>query len=189
MNLGCAEKRVLLHLARKSIARELGLEIPPPPQSAAAADYEQLDAPCGAFVTLKIGASLRGCIGNMRSTRPLRKTVEEMARSSAFRDPRFPSLSREEYAHISIEISVLSPLRLIEDIHELIPGKHGLYLTCRGRSGVLLPQVATEQGWTREEFIRHTCLKAGCAEDTWKRPETKLELFTAEVFSEADLFR
>ncbi len=188
MKLGIAEKRALLILARESIARELGVDVPSPKRQVEP-DPALLDAPCGAFVTLKIGETLRGCIGNMRSSRPLRKTVAEMAKSSALRDPRFPPLIPEELARVTIEISVLSPLWQVKDLEELIPGEHGLYLTYRGRSGVLLPQVATEQGWTKEEFVRHTCLKAGCPEDTWKLPDTKLELFTAEVFSEEDIFR
>ena len=109
-----------------------------------------------------------------------------MARSSAFRDPRFPALSRDEFEKTSIEISVLSPLRRIEDPDVVQPGRDGLYIRCAGRSGVLLPQVAVEQGWDRRRFIEHTCLKAGLDRDAWRRADAQLEIFQAQVFSEEE---
>lgn len=188
MQLDLEAKKRLLTLARSSIARELGLSPPSTATDPNRREQDILESPGGAFVTLRIDGDLRGCIGNMRSVDPLGETVAKMAVSSAVRDPRFPPLPPEELPRTTIEISVLSPLRTITDIEELIPGTHGLYLSYRGRSGVLLPQVATEQGWTRDQFVRHTCLKAGCPEDTWRDPEAKLEIFTAEVFSEAEAF-
>jgi AmmeMemoRadiSam system protein A len=110
--------------------------------------------------------------------------VKEVAVSSAFEDPRFPPVQRSELAQLTIEISVLSPLRRITDPREVVVGVHGILIRRGFRSGLLLPQVATEQGWDRETFLAHTCRKAGLPMDAWKSPDVVLEVFSATVFSE-----
>src|SRR5690606_8982569 len=100
----------------------------------------------GAFVTLKINGSLRGCIGRFISTEPLYEVVRATALSSAFEDSRFPPLSKEEFEKTEIEISVLGPLKKIDDINEIVLGRHGIYIKKGSRSGTMLPQVATENG-------------------------------------------
>jgi AmmeMemoRadiSam system protein A len=127
---------------------------------------------------------LRGCIGNIVGRKPLIKTITEMAHAAAFDDPRFPRLKAEEFNLIDIEISVLSPLHRISSITEIQTGVHGIYMTRGFNSGVLLPQVATEQAWDRNKFVKHTCLKAGLPEDAWKDPLTVIEIFSAVIFSE-----
>jgi AmmeMemoRadiSam system protein A len=173
------ERRTLLATARASIAaRFSGARFETPPATPA------LRTPCGAFVTLKIGGRLRGCIGHIAATAPLVETVRDVALSSAFDDPRFPPLARAELDRATIEVSVLSPLRRTSDPSEIRVGTHGILLGRGGRSGLLLPQVATEQGWQREEFLAHTCRKAGLPDDAWRDPDTRIEIFSAIVFGE-----
>lgn len=173
------ERRTLLAAARASIAARFEGRPAPAPASTPA-----LRTPCGAFVTLKIGGRLRGCIGRITATAPLAETVRDMAVSSAFDDPRFPPLERDELERVAIEVSVLSPLRRTRDPAEIRVGTHGILVRRGGRSGLLLPQVATEQGWGREEFLAHTCRKAGLPDEAWRDPETVIEIFSATVFGE-----
>lgn len=140
----------------------------------------------GAFVTLKKGRKLRGCIGQIDAVEPLYQVVSKMALASAFNDPRFPPLSRDELEEVAIEISVLSPFKKVDSLEEIEVGRDGLYV-CRGPwSGLLLPQVATEYGWSREEFLQQTCLKAGLAPDAWKEKDCEIYRFSAQVFGEED---
>jgi AmmeMemoRadiSam system protein B/AmmeMemoRadiSam system protein A len=128
--------------------------------------------PLGAFVTLKINGSLRGCIGRFISSLPLYEVVQESALSSAFEDPRFSPLSREEFERTNIEITVIGPLKKIKTINEIVLGKHGIYIKKDSRSGTMLPQVATENGWTVEEFLGYTSRdKAGIGWDGWKNAD------------------
>lgn len=145
---------------------------------------EILQEKCGAFVTLREGEKLRGCIGHMTGVKPLHTAVEELAQSSAFHDPRFPPLSAEELNKIRIEITVLTPMEEITDPSRIEIGKHGIYIQKGSRSGVLLPQVAAEQGWDRDTFLDHTCLKAGLPGGCWKDPDTKISVFEGIIFSE-----
>lgn len=141
----------------------------------------------GCFVTLKIGKELRGCIGNSDSRTVLYKNVQSMAIASATEDPRFRAVSLKELASIDIEISVLYPLTRVKDISEVVIGRDGLYIVYGYCSGVLLPQVATEYGWSREEFLSHTCLKAGLPKDSWKKLPLEIYRFEADVFGEKEL--
>jgi AmmeMemoRadiSam system protein A len=138
----------------------------------------------GAFVTLTKNGSLRGCIGYIQPVTPLYKAVSDMAIAASTRDPRFSPVAQGELGDIHIEISVLSPLRLIVDTNEIEIGKHGLFMTRGNNSGLLLPQVATQQGWNREEFLRQTCVKAGLPAQAWKDKGTQIYTFSAQIFSE-----
>ncbi|MEI6048123.1 MAG: AmmeMemoRadiSam system protein B [Bacteroidota bacterium] len=132
----------------------------------------KLKTPMGAFVTLKIDGALRGCIGRFISSDPLFKVVQASALSSAFEDPRFSPLTKNEFEKTDIEITVLGPLKKINSISEIILGKHGIYIKKDFRSGTMLPQVATENGWTVEEFLGYTSRdKAGLGWDGWKDAE------------------
>ena len=137
----------------------------------------------GAFVTLHENGELRGCIGNMIGQQPLYQTVADMAIESATEDPRFPALSAKELDKIAIEISVLTPLKRIANYNDIkIPGD-GVLIRCGGRSGVFLPQVATETGWNRDEFMSCLCThKAGLPPNAWKDPGAEIYIFSAEVF-------
>lgn len=177
------ERKTLLKLARETItARIQGTPLPPvelPPG--------KLVEPGAAFVTLKIRDDLRGCIGYTEAFQPLYETVMSCADAAAFQDPRFSPLSHRELPDISIDISVLTPLRKINDPNEVVVGKHGLQISSRGRRGLLLPQVATDYNWDRETFLSHTCMKAGLPPDEWKSPGAEIYVFEAEVFSEHEL--
>jgi len=142
----------------------------------------------GAFVTIKIDNELRGCIGRIVADEPLAQVVRDMAIEAATGDPRFPPLQKAELTRISLEISVLSPIAPVTDINDIIVGVHGLIIRKGFNSGLLLPQVASEYHWTREEFLQHTCLKAGLAPDAWKN-NASLYSFSAEVFGEEEGLR
>jgi len=173
------EKLVLLQTAREAIAARLDRRAPVFPPAGGA-----LREPRGAFVTLKAHGELRGCIGHITASEPLADTVKEVALSSAFEDPRFPPLRPEEWDAVRIEISVLSPFELVTDAGRIQVGVHGIMLRRGSRSGLLLPQVAVEQGWDRETFLTHCCYKAGLPGDAWRSPETRLSIFSAIVFHE-----
>ncbi|MGI6572555.1 MAG: AmmeMemoRadiSam system protein A [Fermentimonas sp.] len=144
---------------------------------------KSIKAHCGAFVTLTKGDKLRGCMGMMMSDKPLLNTVREMAVSAAVEDPRFPPVSFKEMEEVEIEISVLSPLKKIDHISEIVLGKHGIYLLKGWSSGVYLPQVATEAGWDVEQFLGHCAReKARIGWDGWKKAD--IYTFTSTAFSE-----
>ncbi|MFH0810432.1 MAG: AmmeMemoRadiSam system protein A [Pseudomonadota bacterium] len=177
MELNQAERRELLEIAKEAIAARIaGRELPQRTPSSA-----RLTAPRGVFVCLKVGGRLRGCIGNMTASTPLWQAVRDMAAEAAFADPRFMPLTKAELPQISLEISVLSELRLVDDPGEVVVGEHGLYVVSGRHRGVLLPQVATEWGWDRDTFLAETCLKAGLAADSWKKG-ARIHVFTATVF-------
>ncbi len=141
----------------------------------------------GAFVTLHKDGQLRGCIGNFTARDPLYLTVRDMAVAAATEDPRFPPLSLKELDGVDIEISVLSTPEKVKSAEEVELGKHGVMVKKGFRGGVFLPQVATETGWSKEEFLSTLCThKAGISADSWKDGSADIYTFTAEVFSEKD---
>jgi MEMO1 family protein len=164
------EKNQLFDLARNTILSKLSENKLP------VADKNKMPpkfmVPAGAFVTLKINGELRGCIGRFISSAPLYEVVQSSAISSAFEDPRFTPITKEEFKKVNIEITLLGPLRKINNINEIILGKHGIYIKKDFRSGTMLPQVATENGWTVEQFLGYTSRdKAGIGWDGWKDAE------------------
>ncbi len=171
------ERRELLRLARAAIAAALRGERFAPP-----APGPHLSEKRGAFTTLHCQGRLRGCIGYVEAREPLYRTVIETAQAAAFEDPRFQPLSPEEMPDVKLEISVMSPLQEIAPADVQV-GVHGLLLSQHGRRGLLLPQVATEWGFSREDFLRETCRKAGLPNDAWQHG-ARIEAFTAEVFGE-----
>lgn len=141
----------------------------------------------GSFVTLHEAGQLRGCIGNIVGHKPLYLTVRDLAVEAATGDPRFASVKFAELENIEIEISVLSVLEKVDSADKIEIGKHGVIVRRGFNSGVFLPQVATETGWTKEEFLAHLCAqKAGLEPNAWKDRSTEIFIFTAEVFSEKE---
>jgi uncharacterized protein len=141
----------------------------------------------GAFVTLEVDGELRGCLGRIAGDRALGEVVRSMAAAAAREDPRFPPVAPDELDAVRVEVSVLGELAPFAagGPIALVIGRDGL-LVRRGRaSGLLLPQVAAEQGWGPEEFLAATCRKAGLAEDAWREPGTECFTFQADVFGEA----
>ena len=179
-----ASRLELLGIARRAIEGVVREGKAPTPST----DNPALMNLQGAFVTIKINGRLRGCIGNfgIRDATPLYRTVSEMAVAAAVKDPRFPPLAKRELPQIKIEISALTPLRPEEDPEKIEVGRHGIYIAKGRRSGVLLPQVATEYGWDRVTFLEQTCRKAGLGPNAWKEG-TSISTFEAEIFSEKDL--
>jgi AmmeMemoRadiSam system protein A len=180
MNLSTADKELLLHVARDSIEAHLKGKAATPVKT----DSTILSEPRGAFVSLHRQGQLRGCIGFIEAVKPLLPTVREMAAAAAFHDPRFRPLQPDELADLEIEISVLSPLRLINSTDEIEIGKHGLFMVRGLNRGLLLPQVATQYHWNRLQFLEQTCYKAGLPPDAWKDPQTQIFVFSAAVFAD-----
>jgi AmmeMemoRadiSam system protein A len=179
--LSTESRRALLDLARRSIAAHFRGEPEPRLASDRAETFGRQRA---IFVTLRKGEDLRGCIGTLSPDGDLSRMVPRFARRAAFEDPRFLPLSPAELPECSIEISVLTPPEPVSDPAQVIVGRDGLILELGGRSGLLLPQVATEWGFDRETFLCEVARKAGLPRDAWKRPEAKLWRFRAEVFGE-----
>lgn len=180
------QKINLLKLARKTIYEYLSDdEYKDGPDKDAFKD-DIFKVKCGAFVTLHIKGALRGCIGYIQGIKPIPDTIIDMAKASAFQDPRFPPLSRSEYNDIDIEISVLSPIEEVKGVSNIVVGRDGLIISRGPRSGLLLPQVATEQNWDVFTFLENTCYKAGLPGDAWKLEDTKIEKFSAQVFGEKE---
>jgi AmmeMemoRadiSam system protein A len=176
------DKKKLLDLARQTIIALLRGEASP----ALPVLQEPPTKLGGAFVTLRSGHALRGCIGRFNPPGDLAEAVREMA-VSALGDPRFQHtpVRLDELAGLRIEISVLSPMVRTSDPLSLALGEHGIYIRRGTRSGCFLPQVATEQHWDRETFLSYCCEhKAGLPADAWKFPDTEVYLFGSEMFEE-----
>jgi AmmeMemoRadiSam system protein B/AmmeMemoRadiSam system protein A len=173
---GEEEKRKLLQIARDAIEAKLAGDKYTPPQ------LEALNVKRGCFVTLTTGGELRGCIGRVRSDDPLPKTIAEMAVAAAFDDPRFPTLSADEFEFLEYEISVLEPLQRVRDFKTIKIGRDGLMIKVDMHSGLLLPQVAVEHGWSVTEFLEQTSLKAGLPKRTYKDKGAEVYKFAADVF-------
>ena len=182
-SLNHAQRETLLKLARETVTAQLHGQPPP------SVDADQLDAKLRAdgacFVTLENHGRLRGCIGHMKAQGPLYECIVSNA-VNACQDGRFVNdpVTAPELSELDIEISYLTPLRQVKDVKEIVVGQHGLWITRGFRRGVLLPQVAYERGWTREEFLAQTCRKAGLPLDAWKDHTSEIYSFEAEVFGE-----
>ncbi len=181
MDLTEKEKEFLLSEARKSITEaSVGKKYKPTTKDLS----KNLEENCGAFVSLHKNEDLRGCIGYILPVMPLIEAVREMAFSAAIKDSRFMPVSSEELKDISIEISVLTPPKVIATREEFIVGKHGIIIEHDRKSAVFLPQVAPEQGWDREETLSHLCIKAGLDKNDYMHPNMVFKIFEAIVFSE-----
>jgi len=183
MLLNQEQRKKLLGIARKSLETYL--------KSGKKLEISETDPvltkEMGAFVTLQEKGQLRGCIGRLIGDQPLYLTVRDMAVEAAVGDPRFPPVELSELKDIEMEISALSPMERVDSADKIQLGVHGVLVRKGYRSGVYLPQVATETGWSREEFLSSLCAhKAGLAADAWKDPSTEIYIFSAEVFSEKD---
>jgi AmmeMemoRadiSam system protein A len=174
------ERRELLKLARQALIFSVEHDSP----MVVVPDTPFTD-PSGAFVTLRKGKKLRGCIGRLEPDAPLAETIAYCTYSAAREDPRFDPLTAAEISEVTIELSVLSaPLPISP--RQVQVGEHGLIVSRGRRRGVLLPQVAVEYGLSAERFLEETCVKSGLPRDAWREPDTRIEAFTAEVFSEEE---
>ena len=180
MTISADERAKLLALARSAVAATVcGRPLP------------RVDDPTGVlgerrgcFVTITNAGRLRGCIGTFQPPDTLGEMIVEMGHSAA-RDPRFVTdpITPEELDELTIQVSVLSPLRPTDQPEKLTVGEHGIYIVSGHRSGCFLPEVATDQGWTAEQFLTYCCTsKAMLPPDAWKDPATTVYLFTSEKF-------
>ncbi len=179
------EESTLLKLARLTLRTHLTRHRLPEPADAGLRLTDTLKADGAAFVTLKCAGDLRGCIGHVIPFEPLYCSVMHNAASAATEDPRFQPMTAAEEPLVHIEISVMSPLRTLDDPSQIVIGRDGLIIQKGSRRGLLLPQVATEYHWDALEFLRHTCIKAGLPTDAWRHDAT-LQAFSAQVFGEPE---
>lgn len=175
-SLSAEQKQQLRQVALDSIRAQIADRSYVPP------NVEGITEERGVFVTITMGGELRGCIGVVRARTPLPEAVAEMAAAAATDDPRFAPLSDDELEFISIEISVLSPLKRMHDFDRIVPGRDGLMIKLDLHSGLLLPQVATDNGWDAPTFLEQTCLKAGLPKNSYKDKRAEVYSFTADVF-------
>lgn len=174
------EQQYLLHFARKTIEAKMRGEEPPSFDE----KFTRLKEQRGAFVTINKNGNLRGCIGLVTGIKPLYQTIQSVAEAAAFHDPRFQPLTEAELPDTTLEISVLTPMRKISNIKKIKVGRHGLFIKLGDAQGLLLPQVAANNGWSRQTFLEHTCIKAGLPKDAWKNPDAEIMIFSAQVFGE-----
>jgi AmmeMemoRadiSam system protein A len=179
--LSDAYRRPLLVLARRAIVDAVLFQkciegIPPD---------EVFAEKRGVFVTLTLRGRLRGCIGTVEAFEPLGESIARCAAGAALHDPRFTPVRADELHELRIELSVLSPPEPILPA-DIEIGKHGLLISRGSRRGLLLPQVAGEHKFSREQFLEATCRKAGLDAKAWQEPQTQISGFFCEVFSEEE---
>ena len=182
MPIALEDRAVLVRLARQAVAAAVvGGTLPSLPNPTGVLAEKR-----GCFVTLTNRGRLRGCIGTFHPRQALVRTIVEMGRAAAD-DPRFVSdpITPAELKELTVEVSVLSPLAETREPEKLEVGKHGIYIVAPQGAGCFLPEVATDMGWTAQEFLSHCCAgKAALPADAWKRPDTRVYLFTSEKFAE-----
>jgi AmmeMemoRadiSam system protein A len=190
--LGSDEEGLLLRIAHDSLVEAVTNaklpELSPYPLT------ESLKEKHGAFVTLRSHGKLRGCVGYISNCEPLALVVRDNAYNAALRDTRFTPVRPSELSSIVVEISALTtgdspetPFRRVHSPSEIKIGRDGVYVERPPlRGGLLLPQVAAEEGWTAEEFLTMTCRKAGYPSSAWRDADTRLYRFSAQVFSDED---
>jgi AmmeMemoRadiSam system protein A len=173
------QKQALVDLARRAVASRVAGA---PPD--VAADVALPEA-SGVFVTIKRRGELRGCLGTLKCSRGVAQEVARCAADAASEDTRFAPVTESELPELSVEVSVLGPLEPIDPQAEeaIVVGRHGLVAEQGVHRGLLLPQVAVEWGWTVEQFLRQTCIKAGLPADAWQHG-ARVYRFDAEVFGQ-----
>lgn len=174
------DRQRLLRIAREAILAHVHGN----PAPITRADSPGLSVRCrGAFVTLRVGGELRGCIGHIEADSALTHVVARCAVAACSADPRFPPVTAAELPSVEIEVSLLGVFEQVSAAGEIEIGRHGLLIEQGGLSGLLLPQVAIEWNWDQEQFLAYACRKAGLPRDAWKRGAIICR-FEAEVFSE-----
>src|SRR5262245_60160077 len=174
-----SDQLLLLQIVRAAVRAYLSGQSPRLPEIVP----QMLTEPRGIFVSIHKEDALRGCIGNVYPASPLYRSAAECAIAAAVRYPRFMPMMADELPGVHFEVSVLSPMQRVHDIHQIEIGTHGLSISKKNARGLLLPQVAATYGWDRERFLQETCKKAGLGPDDWKG-EATVQCFTALVFGE-----
>jgi AmmeMemoRadiSam system protein A len=171
------DQATLLQIARDSVQAHLARQIVELPLISAG-DLAQRR---GVFVSIHHGNNLRGCVGSVDPQNFLYQEVAGFAVAAASRDPRFKPLQASEMHEVDFEISILSPAEEVFDLTCIEIGMHGLIISRGNARGLLLPQVAVQHQWDREQFLGETCRKAGLPPTAWKQGAA-VQRFTAEVF-------
>lgn len=188
MRLSLGEGVVAVGIARHALAAEASGTVSELPSDLPG----PLSEPAGSFVTVSESPSgmLRACIGYPDPIMPLGESVVRSARG-AVHDPRFPVLTPGEVAACTVEVTVLTPPEdlVYAGVPELLEsieiGRDGLILEHRGRrASLFLPQVPVEQGWDKEEYLTHLCLKAGLPGDIWRTGRARFKTFRGQIFKE-----
>ena len=192
--IGLEDGTIAVTLARRAL--EECLDWPEDKDPGSLAERETLppifEEKRGLFVTLLQypTSDLRGCIGFTEPIYRLRQGIPRAAIYAAKEDPRFPPLERSELARVRVEVSLLTPpeplvARVPTDLTGMVEiGRDGLMVAEGGMKGVLLPQVAVDEGWGVEQFLSHTCIKAGLSPAAWRRPGPRFWRFRSEIFAE-----
>ncbi len=181
MSINISDRNFLLEIARNAIADHITQQ-----ETGSITGYPgSLNYKQGAFVTIRIMGELRGCIGTMETDQIIPEVIRHLSIQAAFRDWRFPPLSKSELPQLEIEISLLTPARKIDSHKNIILGRDGIIIKKWGHSAVFLPHVATDQGWSLKQTLAHLCIKAGLSSDDWKK-EAQFFTFQAQVFSDSD---
>ncbi|HSW49385.1 MAG TPA: AmmeMemoRadiSam system protein B, partial [Bryobacteraceae bacterium] len=173
------EQAAVLALAKGSLAhyRKTGSRrIPDMPPSG----LPSLSRQAALFVTLHKGGELRGCLGRTRPIQSIESAVPELTIAAATEDTRFDPVSKTETG-LDVEVSILSPLRRILRPEEFRVGRHGALMKSKGRTGILLPQVATERGWSGDQFLQALATKTGVGPEAVSDPSTRLYVFRAQI--------
>jgi AmmeMemoRadiSam system protein A len=182
-----AHGKTLLETARRAIADRLSGRDAGPDTFGDAPPH--LQEPRGTFVTLTKNGSLRGCIGHLIAREPLIEGVRQNSVNAAFKDPRFPPLSRDELDRIKIEVSVLTEPVPLEHgggrdlLEKLQPGRDGVIIRKGGHQATFLPQV-WEQLPDKKNFLSHLCLKAGLPADAWLNGDLEVSTYRVQAFEE-----
>lgn len=173
------DRQLLLGIARKAVEAHLSGESLSLPEIQHGAALESH----GVFVSIHNGKELRGCIGNVMTNQPLYRTTARCAVAAATEDPRFAPVTLEELPRVSFELSVLSIPEPVQNVNEIEVGTHGLIVSKGSARGLLLPQVASQYRWNRNQFLAETCIKAGLHPNAWNEGAS-VHCFTAAVFAE-----
>ena len=182
-SLNSIQRQALLNIARWTLEEFLN--------EGAEASYRlrdsELERPTAAFVTLTRGSQLRGCVGYSEPLYPLHQMISRCARSAASEDYRFQPVGRDELSELSISISVLSAVEKVDNLENILVGRDGLLVVDSDHRGLLLPQVAPEQGWDRESFLDGVCRKAGLSGSAWRTGQLEVFVFQTQNFSEGEI--
>ncbi|HOK00427.1 MAG TPA: AmmeMemoRadiSam system protein A [Candidatus Pacearchaeota archaeon] len=180
INFSEIEKKELLKIARDSVESFIKTGKIPNFE----VNSEKLKEKRAAFVTILKNGNLRGCIGRIADDMPLFKVISKMAVAAAVEDYRFLPVNEDELKDLKYEISVLTPFKKINSIEEIEIGKHGVLAVTGNKTGLFLPQVATENNFDRETFLNELMMKIGLSSDYWKKNPIDFYVFEAEVFGD-----
>ena len=180
-----AEEQILLQVARLTLEKWVREKKYPSDKDLESYDITPaLEQKTGVFVSIHKLGELRGCIGYVTGTTSILHSVIENTMNAASKDPRFPPIKEHELDIVDLEISVMTPLVEVKDVEAIEVGKDGLVVERGFHKGLLLPQVSKEWGWDKYEFLEQTCRKAGLPTDAYKKKDTKIMRFRAQVFGE-----